>query len=199
MALDVAVQIGKGVFQVGFGGVFAFGAVGNGVACITGLVGVCGESQPGADGAVVSTGKKVRDVFLSAVRCIGMSAGTLHWAQFCGWISLGPFAPFIGFIGYPTLFITSIFDLGKQWSAFEAVLDNPNQDYYSHKVGIECLKLISQVCLVAYSVIGAASVVTANPALAAAAFASVLLFGVLVGAAAVLGKKVNNWGLKIRL
>ena len=230
MALDAAVLIGRHTLQLGLGTLSGLGAVVNGVQCISGLVGLCNKSMEGADGVVVSTGKKVQDVFLSGVRCIGMTAGTLHWAQFCGWISLGSAAPFIGFIGYPTLFIASVYDLSKMWNklveimdkpnldfyewkagiesiklvslvlqvclvayAVVAIMDKPNLDFYEWKVVIESIKLISQVCLVAYSVIGAVAVITAGPALSLAAFATIFLYGFLIGVAYSLNKRIDKW------
>ena len=189
MALDGAVQIGKQTLQVGFGILFGVGATVNGVKCISGLVGLC----DGSGDEVVNTGKKVQDIFLSAVRFIGMSAGTLRWAEFCSWISLGAASPYIGFICYPALFITSMFNLVAKCRQIEELSAKPNLDYREWKIGIEYVRLASQVCLVALAVIGALGVITTNPVLPLVVIGTVFTYGFLLGVAHSLDKMVQGW------
>ena len=168
-----------------------FGAASNGYKCITGLR-AWDKQEEGAP--VLSTGKKAQDIFLSAVRFLGFTAGALRWAEYFEWISLGSASPFIGFIVYPCLFITSMFNIAQEARKIAELKSKPNLDYRSWRIGIEGLRLASQVCLVALSVIGAVAMITANPALSLAVLATVFTYGFLLGIANSLEKEVNKWG-----
>ena len=112
MALSAAVLVGQYSLQGGLAGLLGIGVVVNGVRLIVAAADCC-MPQPGKEHC---TWKKAQKVFLSAVRCIGMTAGFFDWARFCGWISLGALTPYVGFIGYPALLITGFFELVEEWN-----------------------------------------------------------------------------------
>lgn len=189
MALGVAFQIGKQVFQIALEGLLGLGAVANGISCLSGVIEKCTE---GEEDGVVKTGRKTQDVFLAGVRCLALGAGGLHWASFCGWIALGAAAPYVAFIGYPTLFIQAVFEAWKEMELIADVSERPDVTHREWKVGIECMRLVAQVCLVAFSVLAAVALITANPAVSPVAFLAVFIAGVLSSAAWYYEKKVKE-------
>lgn len=187
MALDIAINVGKGALKVGLEGILCFGAVSNGLRCITDL-----KKLKNTEEGV--TGQRVQDLFLTCVRCIAYTAGALKWAEYCEWISLGAASPVIGFISYPCLLITSLFEAVAKARKIAELRLKPDVLHRDWRIGVEGLRLSAQVCLVALSIIGAAALITANPALSVAALITVIAYGVLSGFAYSLEKEVNKWG-----
>lgn len=190
MALNSAVQVGKHALQGGFGALLALGAVTNGGQCIS------GRKKSGGSNAAVEvegTAKKVQNRFLSGVLFVGQTAGLLGWAHFCEWISLGAAAPISGVISFSALGIASLFDLFEKCVNLKQCIGNSNLEYHRWQIGIECLRVVSQVCLIASYVLGATAMITGNLAFLLAAGATAFSFGFLWGVAYQLTNIVDKW------